>query len=283
MLREVKIAISEELGVRRVIVLLLEVDQLFVLQRSDKLRLTSRVESVLRLLEEVLVEAVHKSVIGIGHGAFHFVVDNTLVGEAGAGVFGVFEFQTVTFLAEVEIVQIWAECHIRVDREQVAEVLGVLRREWVHSEIGARPRIHVGVQTALKHVEEGVAHWIVLRSARSQMLKNVGCAHVIVRGRPEKYSEDIVQVRGVQVEPLGASGFVLECVSFDVEVGHFFDRGDFKTVDLVTNVDVVWHSVLAPGDFYSELMSFASRSHHLGRRSLLLLHPGDRPHLRLMQ
>jgi hypothetical protein len=107
MIREIKITISEELRVRSVIVLFLEVDQLLVLQISDMLGLTSRVESVLRLLEEMFVEAVHKSVVRIGHGAFHFVVDNTLVHKAGAGVFGVFEFKTVTLLTEVVIIQIW--------------------------------------------------------------------------------------------------------------------------------------------------------------------------------
>ena len=54
-LPEVQITVREELGVRRVIVLVVEVDQLLILQISDVSGLTSRIKAILRLLKEILV------------------------------------------------------------------------------------------------------------------------------------------------------------------------------------------------------------------------------------
>ena len=64
------------------VVLLMEVDELLVLEVGDVFGLTSRVELVLTLLEQVLVELVHKSVIRVAHCALHLVVDNALVSQS---------------------------------------------------------------------------------------------------------------------------------------------------------------------------------------------------------
>ena len=76
---EIEITVGEELGVRRMVVLLVEINQLLVLKVCDMLGLTTRIELVLTLLEEVLAEFVHKSIIGVAHGTLHFVVDDSLV------------------------------------------------------------------------------------------------------------------------------------------------------------------------------------------------------------
>ena len=60
----------------------MEVNKLLILQVSDELRLATRVKLVLRLLEKVLVKSMHECVIGAAHGTLHFVVDDTLIGEA---------------------------------------------------------------------------------------------------------------------------------------------------------------------------------------------------------
>lgn len=63
MLCEIQISVGEELGVGRVIVLLVEIDQLLILEVGNEFGLTPRVEPILTLLEQVLVKFVHEGVI----------------------------------------------------------------------------------------------------------------------------------------------------------------------------------------------------------------------------
>ena len=60
----------------------MEVDELLVLEVGDIFGLTSRVELVLTLLEQVFVELVHEGVIRVTHCALHLIVDNALVSQS---------------------------------------------------------------------------------------------------------------------------------------------------------------------------------------------------------
>ena len=84
----------------------MEVDELLVLKISDELRLATRIESILRIFEEVLVQTLHESFIRVAHGAFHLIIDNTFVGEARSGVIWILKLQTVTLLSEVIVVEV---------------------------------------------------------------------------------------------------------------------------------------------------------------------------------
>ena len=223
MLCEVEIPVGEEVSVGWVVVLLVEVDELLILQVSDKLRLPARVKMILRLGEEVLVEALHEGAARIAHCSLHLVVDDALAHEGGVGVLGVDELESVALLPEVVVVQVRRERHVRVHRQQVAEVLRVLGRERVHREVSAGQCVHKGVQTALKHVKERVAHGVMLGPARGQMLKDMRLAGVIIRGRPKHHREDVVCVTRVEMEPLGTSSLVSQLVGFEVELSNLIN------------------------------------------------------------
>ena len=177
----------------------------------------------------------------------------------------------MAFLPEIKVIQIGQEGTIRVHTEQVAEVLRVLRREGIHSEITACPGVHIGVQTTLNHVHERVSHRVVFGAAKSEMLEDVRLSGVVVRGCPEKNGEDVVHVGRVQVEPSRPCSLMLQSESLDVKVCNLVNGSDFKAMDLVSNIDVVGHSILASGDIFTDLVGLAPRRHQLSRSCLLLL------------
>lgn len=160
MFGEIEIAVREERAVRRMIVLLVECFELFVGQVRYVTRLAARVEFVLRLLEEILGHAVEESRARIAHGTFHLVVDDTFVFQARVDVFHIGEFQSVTFLTEVQIAQVREESGISVNRHEIPVILSVLAGKWIHSEVGSSPCIHVGVETSLDHVHEWISYRI---------------------------------------------------------------------------------------------------------------------------
>lgn len=140
----------------------------------------------------------------VAHSALHFVVDDTFVHKFRSRVIRHFELQTVAFLEKVVIVQIWEKGTVSVHREKVSEVLGVLTRERVHSEVAASPCIHIGVETAFEHVKEGVSYGVVSASTESQMLQDVRFTRVVVRRRSEQDSKHVIHIRTVHVDPLSA-------------------------------------------------------------------------------
>ena len=142
---------------------------------------------------------MHEGIIWVAHGTFHLVIDNTLVSQSTVRVIGVVELKSVTLLSKIHIIQIGQESAIGVDTHQVAEILSVLRREWVHGKVASSPCIHVSVETALDHVHEWIADWVVLGAAEGEMLQDVRLASVIVRRRPEQNRKDVVHVRRVQM------------------------------------------------------------------------------------
>ena len=112
MLSEVKITVCEELSVGRVIIFLLEIHKLLILKVSDVLWLTSGIELVLTLLEQVFIDSMHESIIWVAHSSLHLVVNNALVHQATVRVLGILELEPMTFLSKVVIVQIGRECHV---------------------------------------------------------------------------------------------------------------------------------------------------------------------------
>ena len=63
------------------------------------------------------------------------------------------------------------------------------------------------------------------------------------------------------MEPSRSRGLVLKSEGLDVKVANFVDGCDFEAVDLVSNIDIVGHSVLASRDIFADLMSFSTGRH----------------------
>jgi len=258
MLTHIKITIRKEGTIRGVIVLFMECNKVLVLQVSNELWITTGVPLVLGVLEEILVDLVQEGIVGIRHCTLHFIVDDTFVHEARFGVACVLKLNAVAFLAEIEVVEIWEEGAVGVNRQQVAEILRVLRRERVHREIAASPCVHVGVQTTFEHVEEGITHWVVLAAAESQVLQDMGLTSVIIWRRSEQNCKHVVHVRTVQMHPFGSSCRMLKLVRVDVKELNSLNLSNLKSVNLVTNLKIVRDTVLTTGNINPYLMALGS-------------------------
>ena len=100
-------------------------------------------------------------------------------------------------MSKVVVVEVWGERHVSIDRHQVAEILRVLTRERVHREVRACQRVHESVETALDHIKEWVAHWVMFRSTSRQMFQDVRLSGMIIRWRPEHDRENVVRVTAI--------------------------------------------------------------------------------------
>lgn len=76
----------------------MEFFQLFVGERGDDFGVASRIEAVGKVGSEVMHEDFPKAAFAAAHGSFHFVVDNSLKLKGAGGIFGVREFEAVSFL-----------------------------------------------------------------------------------------------------------------------------------------------------------------------------------------
>ena len=74
------------------VVLLVKSDKIFILEVSDCLRVPARVKSILRLLEEVLIDVLDERFFRVTHRAFHLVEDHTFELKRTFGIVPLLEF-----------------------------------------------------------------------------------------------------------------------------------------------------------------------------------------------
>lgn len=101
---EVKVTISEKMSICWMVVHFMESNELTVLQVCDVLGVTSRVEAILAILEEVLVEFVYERTFGITHSSLHLVVNHPFVLQTALRIIRNVELQPMTFLPEIIVV-----------------------------------------------------------------------------------------------------------------------------------------------------------------------------------
>jgi hypothetical protein len=112
---EIQISVGEKSTVCGVVIHFVEVDQFLVGQVGYVLGFSARIEFVLTFFEKIFVYFMQKCVVWVAHGALHFVVNNALVLQATFRVIRDFKLYSMTFLAEVKVVQVGKEGAICVD------------------------------------------------------------------------------------------------------------------------------------------------------------------------
>ena len=199
MLFEGQVAVGEEPAVARVVIRLVERPQLFPGQLGNLQGFTTGVLAVAVGREQGGIEAPTEQGGGVGHGAFHFVEDDTPDRQTGQ-VIRVGELEPVAFLQEVLFAQQGEEGGVEVDPHQVVEVLAVHAGDRVKGPVSRRQRIHEGVQAAFEHGEKRIAYRVFFRPAEHSVLEDVGHPGRIRRRRAEAHREHIVRVIAGQVQ-----------------------------------------------------------------------------------
>mmetsp|Transcript_20081 Transcript_20081/g.38220 ORF Transcript_20081/g.38220 Transcript_20081/m.38220 type:complete len:243 (-) Transcript_20081:187-915(-) len=182
---------------------------------------------------DVLRQRAAELRVRAAHGSFHLVEHHTLEHKRRRRVLGVLELQAVALLLEVVLGDFGEEHRVQVHGEQVVVVRDVARGEGVHGEVWSGHGVHERVQRALEHVEEGVAHRVLLRAAQHGVLEDVRDAGGVGRGGAEGDVERVVGVVTVCVKVLGACLVVGEGHRRDVEVLDKLDLGDSEAVEPV--------------------------------------------------
>ena len=110
---------------------------------------------------------MNERILRVAHGSLHLIIHDALIFEFTRSIIPLLELEAVSLLAKIKWVESREERHLQVHGQQIVEVLLVCRRKGVHREVTPRPRIHVGVQTSLDHVEERISDWVFSGSASS--------------------------------------------------------------------------------------------------------------------
>jgi len=186
-------AVGHEHRIRRVIMPGVEIGQRGVREFGDDQRIAATVVAVNGVRQQRRVQVLPELRYRRTHRAFHLVVDDAVVVEAGA-VSIVRQLHPPAFLGEIERMQARKEHRIEVHAEQVVEVLPILGCERVSSAVGTREGVHIGVQRPPQHHEERVAHWVAAAAAERGVLENVCDAGRILGQGREGDHERVVAV-----------------------------------------------------------------------------------------
>ena len=248
-LSEVQVTVCHESGIGGVVVLAVELFQIFISEVRYRCGVPSRIEPVLTFLIQVFTDTFDEFVLWIAHGSFHLIEDYALDFKIRVSIGRVFELESVAFLAEVVVVEVGLEGHIRVHTQQVPEILRVRRAEWIHGEIAASPSVHVSVQAAFQHLEEGISYRVSLRPTSRQVLQNVWFPGVIVRRCSEDHCKSVVCILRVKVNMSRSSSLMDRPVCSHLETGNLPDLFyDPSTMYLVTIFEIVRQSLCASED-----------------------------------
>jgi len=197
---QIQVAVGEEIGIGWVIVVGVKLPQLFPAQIRDLRRFAARVVAIGGGRVKGGRQAPAEQRRRVGHGAFHLVVDHPFIFERRVGIFRIGEFQTMPFLAEIPFAEQGKEDGIKVDGEQIEEILAILAGEWIEGPVAGGHGIHEGVEAALEHREEWIAHREAPRAAEYGVFKNMGDAGGVVGGGAKADGEEAVRVVCRQVD-----------------------------------------------------------------------------------
>jgi hypothetical protein len=166
---DIGIAVEVEGDIGRMVVILVHLPQLGILQVDDVRGTASGVEDVGRAPEELLVDLPHQLPISVLIRPLHLIQDYPLQLPPALPV----QLPPPPLLPEIEFMQSCLKSHVQVHPVEVVPVGGIGGGEEVGGEVVASPGVHVGIDGASQHVEEGVADGVLLRPAGRQVLQDV--------------------------------------------------------------------------------------------------------------
>ena len=160
-------------------------------QVRDDFGIAAGVEAVGHIRKERLLRTFGQHGIRGGVDPLHFVVDHALVAQ---GAFGAVGLDVPAFLLEAVFVDAGEEDSVKVDVDQIVEVLKVGAGHWIAGLVREGEGVQEGLERALEQLDEGLLHRVFFRAAEHGMLKDVRNARGIFRRGAEGRAEAFVFV-----------------------------------------------------------------------------------------
>ncbi len=202
------VAVSQEDGVRRVVVAGVERLELFVSEIGNRIRIATAIVMIRGGGEQPALQRQSQPLYRRTQRTFHLVEHDPFEHQFRIGIGGLGELQPVAFLGEIAFVQQREKRRVQIHVQQVVEILFVLAGERVGGPVVAGKSIHEGVERTADHHEERVAHRVALAAAQGGVLKDVGHAGRVLRHGQECHHEGVMLIVGGQMDMSGAGGAV---------------------------------------------------------------------------
>lgn len=215
---KVEVSVTVDPGVARMVILPMEVHQIFVRQFGNLQRVTTGNVSVRMVWQYFVEELLPKNSRIFRKRSFHFVVNYSLEDQVRVFVLQLRVFQPPPFLQKVQVFQVRSEDRIQIDRLQISVIHLIGGGKGIQSIVRSGHGIHERGQASVQHLEKRIPHRKSLRSAQDVVLQYVRQAGRIERGGPKVDGEHIVRILAIDVQIL-QTGFVMgKHVSSHVEI-----------------------------------------------------------------
>ena len=188
--REVEVAIQEDAGVRRMIVLRVESLEGIKGELRDMSGIAAGDEAVAGVGEEESLESVERDGVGTCERALHLGVDDARARQRTVPCGLVVPALLVQHPGFADATRI--EDGVKIDLNEIGEVPRVAGRDGVAGEVWPRGRVEVGRHRALEQLDERLLDGEASRAAEDGMLEDVRHARIVLGRRAEGDAEGLV-------------------------------------------------------------------------------------------
>jgi hypothetical protein len=185
------VAVEVDPGIGGMVVFLMKRFELLKCEGWNLPGIAPRIKAVCVFGKKGLLGAFGKDIVWRRIGSFHFVVDNTLIND---GLFLSLQIQVPPFLLKNVWRQTGIEDRIKVDIDEIIEILEVQAGNGVTGLVGIREGVEKGFQGALEKLYEGLFDRIFSGSAEHGMFQNMSDTGRIRGGRSERDSKNLVLI-----------------------------------------------------------------------------------------
>jgi len=226
-LLRVVVPIEPDAGIGGMVVGIVEGLELLIGQVGHDHRVTTGVEAVRPVGQDVLLSVAAQQVIRRGVRALHLVEDDAPVGQRA-----IRRFQLVVpaFLLERLLADAGEEDRIQVDIDQVVEVLEVGAGDRVAGHVRVGHGVEKSVERAFEQLDERLLDRVLAGAAQHGMLHDVRHAGRIGGRGLEGHAEDLVLVVILQGKQLRPGAEVAEAPGARVDLRDVAFFNQFKTV-----------------------------------------------------
>ena len=192
-LRHVAVPVEVDIGIARMIVMSVEIQELLVCKCRDYIRIAAGIVVVGCVRIERPHDGVFQHVVRRGIGPFHFIIDDTVDSKA---VGSVLHLIVPALLAEelLMVIDIGMQYRIHIDVHEVFEILLIRGRHGKDRLVEIGHGVQESIDGTLHQLHEGVPDRILVRAAEDSVLDDMGHPGRVGNRCPEADIKDLVGV-----------------------------------------------------------------------------------------
>ena len=238
----VQVAVERDVGVGRIVVARVRVQELLVGERGNRARVATALVRIGGVGIERGVDGVVQHTHGVGQRALHLVEHHAVIAQralaqAGGAAFALGALRQVQLVVPALLLKNGGlgidgrvEHRVQVHVHQVVQILLVGGGNGVDGLVGVGHGVEERLHGALDQVHERLLDGKLGRSAQHRVLKNMEHAGGIGRRRLKANGKGLVLVVARQIQQASARSGVAQYVGVRVELGHGLAAFDGKTV-----------------------------------------------------